>query len=206
MQGFEGMDLSDALRLTLTTVTTVGYGDLSAATPAGRAAPVVRRYVVGIFALAKIAGYFDYRAARRLRKLRGEWDWNMHGHILITNMPARDGEQYFVRPLRACPGMIVLGIVAPGSEQIIENMFSSSSDEYRRFDVAVSNVDGKDVECRVIGHDLGTAVAYISATDGVLNGNPPANTRVYAKALILTVRENNKPTLTRVERALQTGA
>ncbi len=321
MYVFEGINLPDALWLTLTTVTTVGYGDLAAASLPGRAATVILLYMGGIFVLAKVAGdYFDYRTDIRLRKIRGEWDWKMRGHILIINTPGHDGEQYFsrlirqfreseqyrnhciqilttgfpdglpdrltrladvvhyhgrsddpesleavnadqadvivvlakdeydrgsdsktfdimhrlsekgvqgtvlaecvddrnrqriikagadivTRPMRAYPEMIVRGFVAPGSEQIIENMFTSASDEYVRFDLEISNMSWKEVVCCMINNDLGTAVAYVDADDS-LHCNPPANDLVNASALILMVRENNKPDQAKVARALQGG-
>ncbi|MDZ7748372.1 MAG: ion channel [Halofilum sp. (in: g-proteobacteria)] len=78
----------DAFWLTFTTITTVGYGDLSAATPGGRLVTVVLMYSLGIFLLANLAGYWiDYRAERRDKMLRGRWSWNMKDHILILNVP-----------------------------------------------------------------------------------------------------------------------
>lgn len=321
MQLLENMSLSDSIWLTLSTVTTVGYGDLSASTPFGRTATVVFIYMGGIFVLAKIAGdYFDYRSEIRLQKIRGEWDWDMQKHILIVNTPAHYGEQYLsrliqrfretkkfqnhsvqiltasypgglpdrvtrlgnvvhyhggaddpetlmavnaqeadvivvlakdehdpvsdsltfdilhrfseisveesvlaecvddrnqdrllkagahfvIRPMRAYPGMIVRAFVAPGSEQIIENMFTSTSDEYQRFDFPLSGKKWKDIVCLMINNDLGTAVAYIGAEDGSLHCNPPAHTLVNASALILMVREDSRPNISAVESALRT--
>jgi voltage-gated potassium channel len=100
MVGFESLSPGDALWLTLTTATTVGYGDLSAATAAGRIATVVLLYFGGIFVLAKTAGdYFDYRATVRLRKKCGNWNWNMKGHTLFINTPREDGERFFLRTI-----------------------------------------------------------------------------------------------------------
>ena len=45
---FEGVLWGDAIWLTLTTVTTVGYGDFSALTPIGRSATAVLIYGFGI--------------------------------------------------------------------------------------------------------------------------------------------------------------
>ena len=39
--------------------------------------------------------------------------------------------------------MIVRAFDAPGSERIIENMFNSEGDEYRRYDVEISNKIGR---------------------------------------------------------------
>lgn len=85
MVALEGMAGTDALWLTLTTVTTVGYGDLSASTLAGRAATVVLLYAGGIFVAAKLAGdYFDYRSAQKEAMKKGNWNWSdLGGHIVI---------------------------------------------------------------------------------------------------------------------------
>lgn len=98
MMYFEDMALADAVWLTLTTITTVGYGDISASTLPGRIATVVFLYIGGIFILAKMAGdYFDYRGFVREKKLKGEWWWNMNEHIVILSTPMSQGEQYFTR-------------------------------------------------------------------------------------------------------------
>jgi voltage-gated potassium channel len=95
---FEGMSLADALWLSITTITTVGYGDYSATTFLGRASTVVLLYIGGISLLAALASdYVDYRIARRERVNDGKWDWNMHNHILILNSPAHNAEIYFRR-------------------------------------------------------------------------------------------------------------
>jgi len=95
---FEDLSLTDAVWITLTTVTTVGYGDLSAQTGLGRTATVVLLYFGGIFILAKIAGdYFDYRLERREKMLIGQWRWKMQDHIVIINTPRQNAVQYFER-------------------------------------------------------------------------------------------------------------
>ncbi|MEN8167826.1 MAG: potassium channel family protein, partial [Pseudomonadota bacterium] len=100
MMSFESLSPSDAMWLTLTTATTVGYGDISATTAGGRISTVVLLYFGGIFILAKTAGeYFDYRANSRLRKKCGNWKWNMNGHTLIVNTPSEDGERFFLRAI-----------------------------------------------------------------------------------------------------------
>lgn len=95
MMHFENLSIEDSIWLTLTTMTTVGYGDYSAATIGGRLTTIVLLYVFGIFMLAQIAGeWIDLRADRRERKRRGFWDWNMKNHILIINTPDVDGDRY----------------------------------------------------------------------------------------------------------------
>ena len=99
MMAFEGFDLIEAVWLTITTATTVGYGDISASTPLGRLATILCMYLFGIFLLAQAASdLFDYRALRRERRRRGEFKWrNMKDHLLIVNVPAQDADGYLTR-------------------------------------------------------------------------------------------------------------
>ena len=101
MMALEGLGAADAVWLTITTATTVGYGDLSAATPLGRAATVLCMYLFGIFLLAQGASeLFDYRALQRERRRRGEFKWrNMKDHLLIVNVPSQDADSYLLRLL-----------------------------------------------------------------------------------------------------------
>lgn len=95
---FEGLSAGDAAWLTLTTATTVGYGDLSAQTLEGRLATVFILYLGGIFIFAKFSGeYFEGRLERRNRMTKGLWRWNMIDHLVIINTPTRGGNNYFVR-------------------------------------------------------------------------------------------------------------
>ena len=99
MMAVEGFELVDAAWLTITTATTVGYGDIYASTPLGRLATVLCMYLFGIFLLAQAASdLFDYRALRRERRRRGEFKWrNMKDHLLIINVPAQDADSYLSR-------------------------------------------------------------------------------------------------------------
>ncbi len=98
MMFLEGLGFGDAAWLTLTTLTTVGYGDFSAATPLGRLATVLLLYIVGITMLAQLASdYIDYRLERRQRMLQGRWEWNMKDHMLIVNTPKQNAVTYLER-------------------------------------------------------------------------------------------------------------
>lgn len=125
---FEDMTLGDAAWLTMTTATTVGYGDASAVTPAGRLATVVCIYVFGTFLLAQIATYiFDYRALQRDRRRRGEIRWsNMKDHLLVINVPSQDAENYLPRlvdHVRRAPrlGDIPIQLLTPAFEDGLGN-------------------------------------------------------------------------------------
>ncbi len=98
MHAFEELPLDEAAWLTLTTLTTVGYGDVSAVTPAGRIATTVLLYFGGIFLLAKTAGdLFDHRHNVAERKRLGTWNWTMHDHLVILGAPAHHADTYFRR-------------------------------------------------------------------------------------------------------------
>ena len=92
----EGMAFGDALWLTMTSATTVGYGDLSAETIGGRIATVILLYLGGIAILAKVAAmYFEYRHEVSSRMLRGDWSWKMNNHIVILNCTKEFKEDFF---------------------------------------------------------------------------------------------------------------
>ena len=65
MMLFEDMNISDALWLSATTVTTVGYGDFSPSSPEGRIATVISLYLVAIVLLGQLVGeYMDWRSIK----------------------------------------------------------------------------------------------------------------------------------------------
>lgn len=117
MVAFEGMPAFDGFWLTLTTLFTVGYGDLAAKTFAGRWATILLLYLGGIYTLANFASqWFEWRADARERKWRGTWRWNMNDHLLILNSPVHHPAAYFERLLTQlrqsprfsdCPVLIV---------------------------------------------------------------------------------------------------
>ena len=317
---FEGFNWQDALWLTLTTLSTTGYGDISASTPAGKVATVILLYLCGIFILAKTAGdYFDYRANIRLKKMHGFWEWNMSDHILIINTPSQKAEQFFtrlikhfqlsrlqshtveilttqfpnglpkplattaglahymgsgtvpedllavnigkakyiiilatqeedrasdsqtfdilhrlhalklrsdvlilaecvdddnrlrftraganiiIRPIRAYPEMLIRALVAPGAEQIIENLFSSQGDLYIRYQVNINNVAWKDIVCQLIQHDFGTAVAYIHPDTEHCITNPHAHTKITTAHLFVMTNGDKPVTSQDIQQAL----
>ena len=110
MMALEGLGLGDAIWLTMTTLTTVGYGDLSAATPWGRLATIALLYLVGISMLAQLASdYIDYRMQRREKMIDGLWEWDMRDHLLIVNTPRNDAARYcelLIRQIRDTPEFV----------------------------------------------------------------------------------------------------
>lgn len=96
---FEDMPLDDALWLSITTATTVGYGDVSAASWQGRIMTTVCMYIFAISLLAQIAAeFFEYRIQIRDNRKSGNWVWeNMKNHLVIINTPDQNTDIYMDR-------------------------------------------------------------------------------------------------------------
>ena len=309
MMAFEGLEVGDAAWLTATTMTTVGYGDLSASTAAGRWSTVILVYAGGVFALGKgAADYFEYRANRRALRTRGLWRWRLKDHVLIVNAPSAGADPYFetllrqfretgwgrkrdvlilstcwpdglpeslarlgvvhvhgraasdekledagaadaaavvvlasdekdaasdgtafdlvhrlvemgtkgriavecvddrnrdrlrdagastvMRPMRGYPEMLVRALIAPGSEAIIEDLFTPRGDECLRYEVPVTGVPWGRLAARLVSAGAGTALAYAGADDGEVVVNPRPDREVFASALFLMVKEGHEP-------------
>ena len=319
MMAFEGLDPGDAAWLTVTTMTTVGYGDLSASTAAGRWSTVILVYVGGVFALGKgAADYFEYRSNRRALRQRGLWRWRLKDHVLIVNAPSAGADPYFetllrqfretgwgrkrdvlilstcwpdglpeslarlgvvhvhgraasdekledsgaadaaavvvladdekdaasdgtafdlvhrlvemgakgriavecvddrnrdrlrgagastvMRPMRGYPEMLVRALIAPGSEAIIEDLFTPRGDECLRYEIAVAGVPWGRLAARLVAAGAGTALAYASAADGEVVVNPLPDREVFASALFLMVKEGHEPAAATLERLIR---
>lgn len=96
---FEKMSIEDGLWMSLTTITTVGYGDVSPSTVYGRIITVVFLYAFAISALTLlISEIIEWRFLINDKKRKGFWTWkNMHNHIQIINTPNTDTERYLKR-------------------------------------------------------------------------------------------------------------
>lgn len=318
MVSIEGMSVWTAIWLTLTTITTVGYGDVSASTPVGQLATVVLMYVCGITLMTfLISDYVDFRIARRERIRTGHWDWNMADHILIINSPKYNHEAYFVRlisqiresgeypetpilllneaftdglpdclrqlgvvhvsgsasrpedlkragaersrhivvlardeystdsdsftfdvahrlyslhisnkvmvecvddanrgrlreldipvilrPIRSYPEIIVRAMVAPGSEQVIEDMFTHADDHTVRFPVWLEGERWADVVNAVVQANLGTPLAYVTK-EGTVIKHPDGDHHVHAQSLILLVHTERPVCVRDIQRAIE---
>ena len=70
---FEGYSLIDSLWLSITTITTIGYGDISAQTISGRLSTIILLYGGGIILLWELLSeYLNYKIIKRDRIIKGE--------------------------------------------------------------------------------------------------------------------------------------
>ena len=135
MVWFEHLPVLDAVWLSITSATTVGYGDYSAQTLAGRLATIILLYIGGIAILAQVASmYFEYRQEIRNRILKGDWSWSMDNHIVFLNSPEEVGEEYFYQAI----SQLRASSAALGSLPIVivsEKLENGISDKLRELDV-----------------------------------------------------------------------
>lgn len=113
----------------------------------------------------------------------------------------RAGASAIVRPLRGYPEMIVRAIVAPGTEWIIERLFSSEGDECLRFDVTVRGLIWSGIVRAVLEANYGTPVGYADA-QGQPHSNPPPQEVVSGRALFILVDETQRTNAANHQRVL----
>ena len=302
---FEKLSLSDSAWLSVTSITTVGYGDFSASTLEGRLTTTILIYIIGIWLLAQLAGDFlDFRADKRDRMIRGLWRWKeMSEHILIINTPSTDGDRYLVRliqqikqtpkieslpieiatseystglpdelrqmdvvhhhidtsstlnldslnidtakyvlvlcqdeadvrsdsmtldmldrikqyngksfilaecildenrkrfqrlgadavirPVRGYLELIVRALSAPGTERVLENLFTHDGASAKRYEVSLTGAQWKDIACKLISVGVGTPLGFITNEDEVVT-NPHYERTIDGKALLVMVSD-----------------
>lgn len=323
MVEIEGLEVDEAIWLTLTTVVTVGYGDYSAETIPGRIATVVLIYIGSIFVLFHVAAdYFEYRTQRKMAMLRGRWKWQMKDHVLLLNSPSINRDRYVLglveelhrtdrwcdcpvliltreyqnglpeefqeagvvhyhgdatvpedlaavdadkaaviivlaenaadkrsdeitfdvlhrlrehdvrgrvlaecvrranrarlrkagadsvmRPVRFYPEIVVRAIDSPGTEQILEGLFMSESDECRSFDVSIKGLRWSAIASALMGRGLGTAIAYRDPdadVDHNVRCNPDPGQTVETDRLYVIVKPDRSVTETDIKAAIAT--
>ncbi|MCK5830051.1 MAG: two pore domain potassium channel family protein [Methylococcales bacterium] len=126
-------------------------------------------------------------------------DMDINANILVECVEDKNrqrlqkaGANRVIRPMRAYPEMIVRAFVTPGSELIIENMFNSKNDEYRRYDVTINHLAWSEVVTRLITNNMGIAVAFIDRKTHQLVYNPPADKVPDLQALITISKDNSQ--------------
>jgi voltage-gated potassium channel len=318
MIGFESLSPWQAIWLTMTTITTVGYGDLSAKTMPGQASTIILIFMAAITLVTfLVRDYVDYRIARNERIRSGLWDWKMDNHILIINAPKYNADQFFqrlvtqiredddykevdilllnsefvdglsaqlkdlgvrhilgngnnnedltraeatkakhifvlardeyhadsdsisfdivhrlgtlglahitlvecvvdanrkrmfelgiksiLRPIRSYPEILVRAMDAPGSEVVIEDMFTRKDDHPERYSIWLEGESWADVVGAMLRAGVGTPMAFINK-DGDITVHPRGDVRVYAQSLIVLVKSDLVPTQEDVTNAFQ---
>ena len=105
----------------------------------------------------------------------------------------RAGATTVIRPMRGYPEMTVRALVAPGSESIIENLFTRHGDECLRYETPISGISWGKLATALLLGGSGTAIGYTRATDGGIVTNPLPGDPVNASALYVIVKEGHEP-------------
>jgi voltage-gated potassium channel len=114
----------------------------------------------------------------------------------------RAGANAVVRPSRSYPEMMVRAIVAPGSEAIMENLFSHLGDECVRYDVPVAGVPWARLVSELVARGIGIPLAYHDAENGDITCNPPPDRLIKTDTLFVIVKEGVETPPTRVREIL----
>lgn len=303
---FEDLNWWQAFWLTMTSASTTGYGDISAATFWGQFSTILLIYGMGITLLAQIASdYVELRLTKKEMRVKGVIRWNeMQNHILIINTPKYDSERYLgllvsqitqtpeladapiqilttafpeglplelrsqgvvhhtgealsdgmllaagadkakyiivlsadaqdnlsdsltfdilhriqalqpsafimaeaindsnrprfksaganavIRPVRAYPEMLVRSLMAPGTEQVLEDLFRHQGDHTIRLNIQLANVTWAKVVTTLIQKDIGTALGYIQENGDVVT-HPQTHAVINATGLIVLINDD----------------
>lgn len=114
----------------------------------------------------------------------------------------RIGVKSVIRPIRSYPEILVRAMESPGSELIIEDMFTWAGDHFMRFPAWLEGDRWGDVVIAMMSANLGTPLAYVSK-DGNVILHPPADEKVVAQSIIMLVRTEAIPTDSQVREAIR---
>jgi len=102
------------------------------------------------------------------------------------------GADAVLRPVRAYPELLVRALAAPGTEQILENLFTYQGVHPHRFDVSISGLNWGQVVSKLLDAGVGTPLGFVQQDNRVI-ANPGVSERVEGKAVIVMVNQTYKP-------------
>lgn len=151
---FEPVSFRDALWVTITTLTTVGYGDISATTVFGQISTALLCFMVGIPILASVwDAYASWRDDVRDQMRSGRFNWDLKDHILIANFPKEYSIEQMVRLIKAIRSQASL---ANKPIQLLTRRFEGSHLPQELLDLGnIAHVNGLASRTRTL--ELGTA-------------------------------------------------
>lgn len=93
---FEPVSILDSIWVTMISITTIGYGDISATTVAGKISTIVLICLFGIWLFANfVAVIVDLIQQRSKLKIIGKWRWKLNNPIVIIGSPKNNAESFF---------------------------------------------------------------------------------------------------------------
>lgn len=112
------------------------------------------------------------------------------------------GVKTIIRPIRSYPEILVRAMESPGSELLIENMFTRADDHFMRFSLWLEGDSWRHVVQAMMDANLGTPLAYVSK-EGDVEIHPAGDEKVFAQSIIMLVRTEAIPTDLQVGEALR---
>ncbi len=110
---------------------------------------------------------------------------------------SRLGDAQPIRVMHGYPEVAARAIVSPGSEALIEQLFTAEGDECRRIDLArVWEGSWLDLLTRIAGAGIGTPIGYLCADTGAVLANPVGRS-IRAQALFLIVCDDRQASAAR---------
>jgi voltage-gated potassium channel len=95
------------------------------------------------------------------------------------------GAQIVVRPMRGYPEMVAGALEAPGTEQIMEDMFESQGqNDCLKFKIHLENITWRHIVKTLMDASIGTALGYMDM-QGKIICNPPSQSTIIAQALFV---------------------
>ncbi|MBJ7539440.1 potassium channel family protein [Marinomonas transparens] len=96
------------------------------------------------------------------------------------------GAKAVIRPIRAYPEMLVRSLIAPGTEQVLEDLFRHQGDRTIRLDIQLKDIPWANVVTTLIQNDIGTALGYETLQGDIIT-HPPSKQRITTKSLMVLV-------------------
>lgn len=125
----------DGLWTAYITLTTIGYGDVSAATPQGRWVTVLTS-MLGIGCFGILTGILLERAMqRRIKKMKGEGKFTGKGHLIIVNVPSYAETTELMKELDYSPDFkdiprVIVASQLPNQDKEIPHFLSQKIDTF----------------------------------------------------------------------------
>ncbi|WP_235890041.1 potassium channel family protein [Maribrevibacterium harenarium] len=96
------------------------------------------------------------------------------------------GAKAVIRPVRVYPEMLVRSLTAPGTEQILEDLFRYQGDHTIRLNISLSGIKWADIVTTLIQKGIGTALGYENP-EGRIVTHPDTFELVEVRALIILI-------------------
>ena len=125
----------DGLWTAYITLTTIGYGDVSATTPQGRWVTVLTS-MLGIGCFGVLTGIILERAMqRRIKKMKGEGNFTGKGHLIIVNVPSYAETTELMKELDFSPDFkdiprVIVAAQLPNQDKEIPHFLSQKIDAF----------------------------------------------------------------------------